>query len=574
MRPREERINKLETNPDVSVLIIGAGINGIGTFRDLALQNIDVVMVDKGDYCSGASATSSHMVHGGIRYLENGEFRLVQEAVSERNRLIMNAPHLVKPLPTTIPIFKWASGLLNAPLKFVGLLDRPAERGAIVIKTGLVLYDSYTGKQRTVPGHEFRNRNQSLESFPGINPQVRFTATYYDGAMRSPERIAVELIKDALEANDRVTSLNYMKLVSAGGSTVSMQDEISGRTVQLNPSIVVNATGPWIDLVNASIGTETRYISGTKGSHVILDHPELYRVLGGHEFFFENSDGRIVLLFPLEGKVLMGTSDIRVDNPEDITINDEEIEYFFEMVGRVFPEIKLHRSQIIYTFSGVRPLQYTQRGVTGQISRDHVVQVDEPGEQCSFPVLSLVGGKWTSFRAFSEVAADKTLTRLGVERRVSTKDLPIGGGKSFPINEEETRKYIGHLHETSQVSNLTLERLLDLYGTQTGAMIEESQAAIHEPLATIPEFSHGEINYLLKEDVVHLDDLLLRRSSLGKIGMLSRQVVQEISEISAKALSWNKDRVEAEISRFEEILRRDHRVDYKGYIGADREFSS
>src|SRR5690242_17566272 len=125
---RRAILQQLKKDGRVSVLVVGAGINGIGTFRDLALNGVDVLLIDRGDFCSGASAASSHMAHGGIRYLENGEFRLVREAVRERNRLIENAPHVVKALPTTIPIFKTWSGLLNAPLKFLNLLDRPAER--------------------------------------------------------------------------------------------------------------------------------------------------------------------------------------------------------------------------------------------------------------------------------------------------------------------------------------------------------------------------------------------------------------------------------------------------------------
>ncbi len=122
---RNEILSHLKENPKVSVLIVGGGVNGIGTFRDLALNGVDVLLVERGDFCSGASAASSHMAHGGIRYLENGEFRLVREAVQERNRMIQNAPHLVKPLPTVIPMFKRFSGLLNAPLKFFRLLDKP-----------------------------------------------------------------------------------------------------------------------------------------------------------------------------------------------------------------------------------------------------------------------------------------------------------------------------------------------------------------------------------------------------------------------------------------------------------------
>src|SRR5512132_465452 len=142
---RNEIFATLRNKPKVSVLIVGGGINGIGTFRDLGLNGVDVLLVEKSDFCSGASAASSHMAHGGIRYLENGEFRLVREAVRERNRMLENAPHVVKPLPTTIPIFQRFSGILNAPLKFFRLLDKPSERGALIIKLGLIMYDAYTG---------------------------------------------------------------------------------------------------------------------------------------------------------------------------------------------------------------------------------------------------------------------------------------------------------------------------------------------------------------------------------------------------------------------------------------------
>src|SRR5574338_1315830 len=141
---RSDILSSLRENPEVSVLVIGGGINGIGTFRDLALNGVNVLLVERADFCSGASSASSHMAHGGIRYLENGEFRLVREAVQERNRLLQNAPHLVKPLPTAIPIFKRLSGLLNAPLKFLRMLDKPTERGSLVIKLGLMMYDAYT----------------------------------------------------------------------------------------------------------------------------------------------------------------------------------------------------------------------------------------------------------------------------------------------------------------------------------------------------------------------------------------------------------------------------------------------
>jgi glycerol-3-phosphate dehydrogenase len=295
---RNEILSSLKAKPEVSVLIVGAGINGIGTFRDLALNGVDVLLIDRADFCSGASAASSHMAHGGIRYLENGEFRLVREAVRERNRMIQNAPHIVKPLPTTVPMFKYFSGLLNAPLKFLGLLERPSERGSIIIKLGLIMYDAYTGKKRTVPRHTFFSRSESLKRWNKLNPDVANTATYYDGMISNPERLALEVLLDAEADNPNARALNYVSMVSGQKDTVILRDELSDETYEVHPQLVINAAGPWIDFANHSMGLSTRFIGGTKGSHLVLNHPELRAAIGGNEFFFENKDGRIVLIFP------------------------------------------------------------------------------------------------------------------------------------------------------------------------------------------------------------------------------------------------------------------------------------
>ena len=227
---RNEILSSLKENPEISVLIVGAGINGIGTFRDLTLNGVDVLLVDRADFCSGASAASSHMAHGGIRYLENGEFRLVREAVRERNRMIQNAPHIVKPLPTTIPIFKYFSGIFNAPLKFLGWLDKPSERGSLIIKLGLLMYDAYTGKHRTVPRHKVLSRANSLAKWKQLNPQVVNTATYYDGLISNPERLALEILLDAEADNPNARVLNYVSMVSGEKDTVILRDELSDET--------------------------------------------------------------------------------------------------------------------------------------------------------------------------------------------------------------------------------------------------------------------------------------------------------------------------------------------------------
>jgi glycerol-3-phosphate dehydrogenase len=571
LQTRATRLQRLRDSPRPSVLIIGAGINGIGTFRDLALQGVDVVIVDRGDYCSGASAASSHMVHGGIRYLENGEFRLVREAVQERNRLIENAPHLVDPLPTAFPIFKLFSGLLNAPLKFLGLLDRPAERGAVVLKLGMTLYDFYTREQKTVPKHVFRNREASLRLFPALNPEIKYTGTYYDGAMASPERIALELILDAVHANDRAIALNYVGLESANGEVVTLKDHLSGETLALKPEIVINAAGPWIDLVNESLGERTDFIGGTKGSHVILDHPELRRTIRDHEFLFENKDGRIVLIFPLRDKVMIGTSDIRIDDPNGIVISEAEIDYFFDMIGRVFPAIRVNRSNIVFTFSGVRPLQRSEDGSTGQISRDHKLEVVDPGELLDVPVLSLVGGKWTSFRAFAALVADEVLERLGRSRRLSTIDLPIGGGAGYPATAADRIEMLESWQQRSRQSRERIDKLFDRYGMRAEMILAAVDRREDASLEEYPDLSHGEIEYICQhEDVVHLDDFVFRRSLLAMLGRLTPAGLAEVGQACASALGWAPDKTAAEIERVRSILRLDHRMDFTRYIGSRR----
>ncbi|MEI6291505.1 MAG: FAD-dependent oxidoreductase, partial [Chloroflexota bacterium] len=314
---RADILSSIKTkSPDV--LIVGAGINGTGTFRDLALNGVDVLLIDRGDFCSGASAASSHMAHGGIRYLENGEFRLVREAVQERNRMIENAPHVVRPLPTVVPMFKLFSGLLNAPFKFLNLLDKPAERGALVIKIGLIFYDSFTRSQGTVPPHKFEGREKSLEKYPKLSPDIKYTATYYDGQILSPERFTVELVLDGEAEGEHAKALNYVSLNGKNGNNVSLKDELTGEIFDIHPKLIINAAGPWIDIANSSIGLSGHYIGGTKGSHLVLRHPELRSAIGDNEFFFENKDGRIVLIFPFYDKVIIGTSDIPITDPDAV----------------------------------------------------------------------------------------------------------------------------------------------------------------------------------------------------------------------------------------------------------------
>lgn len=561
---RQETLAQIKAKPFLDVLIVGAGINGIGTFRDLTLNGVDVLIVDRGDFCSGASAASSHMAHGGIRYLENGEFRLVREAVGERNRMIQNAPHLVKPLPTAIPIFKHFSGLLNAPLKFLGLLDKPSERGSVVIKLGLMLYDAYTGANRVVPRHQFRGRTESLARWGRLHPGIVSTAEYYDGLIRNPERLALEILLDGEADGGR--ALNYVALAGGQGNTVTLRDELTGETFDIQAKLVINAAGPWIDSANAALGQSTRFIGGTKGSHLVLDHPELRRAIGDNEFFFENKDGRIVLIFPLFDKVLVGTSDIKINNPDEARCTDEEVDYFIGMIARVFPDIKVDHEHIVFRFTGVRPLASSLAKSTAQYSRDHEIQVVSGAlTGLDYPVYSLVGGKWTSFRAFSEQVTDKALTFFGLERKKSTEYLAVGGGRNYPRTDEDEKRFIDRLKAWAGLSDARARALFERYGTRAEAVAE---FLTHQPdslLKSLPEYSRREIAFLAQnEKIIHLDDLLLRRTMLGMLGQLTRPIVDELADVLGDSLGWSATQKQAEVARMLEMLATRHGVRLNG----------
>ncbi|MEU1972285.1 glycerol-3-phosphate dehydrogenase/oxidase [Microbacterium sp. NPDC019599] len=551
MRDGGSGFEALAARPSADVLIIGGGINGLATFRDLVLQGLDVALVERADYVSGASASSSHMIHGGIRYLENGEFRLVHEAVTERNALLRLAPHFVRPLQTTIPIFTTFSGVLSAPLRFLrhgGSKTR--ERGALLIKVGLVIYDSFSRSGGRVPRHSFEGRARSLERFPRLNPRVKYTATYWDASLHDPERLAIDILSDARAAGrGRARAANYTAAVGVADGGVVLRDLETGDETRFSASVVINASGPWTDLTNAALGDPTSFMGGTKGSHIVLDHAELLEATGGRELFFEHRDGRIVLIYPLKGRVLVGTTDLEHDMDDPIVCTEEEVDYFIALIGHILPGIPVDRSQIVYRFAGVRPLPGHGGVAPGFVSRDYRVEAAPLEGSPGTTVLSLVGGKWTTFRASAEHLADRTLAQLSLSRVRSTKKLPIGGGRGYPTTEPARRQWLA-AHE----GGFGVERaaiLLDRYGTVAADVIEAIAVDDDdEPLRTLPEYSTAELRHLARtEDVVHLDDLLMRRTSIAFIGAATAEVAAEVADAVAPVLGWSVRTRQAEVER-------------------------
>ena len=560
---REQRLEAIRRQPEVSVLIVGGGINGVGLLRELALEGVDALLVEKSDFASGASSASTRLIHGGLRYLENGEFRLVKESLRERARLLENAPHYVRPLPITIPIFGWAEGLLSAPARFLGLKVPPRDRGALLCKIGLSLYDLLAGKQAVLPTHQFKSRQASLAARPQLNPEIVCTAIYYDAWISYPERLCVELVLDAESQCSAALGLNYVCLEGAEGDKVVLKDEITGQRFEIKPRIVVNATGAWIDFTNRALGRQTQYIGGTKGSHLVLDHPELLAATQGHMLYFANADGRICIFYPFYGTVIAGSTDIPVSDPEMALCDEDEVDYILESVSQVFPAIPRLRDRrnIVYRFCGVRPLPRSDASTPGEISRDHSCEIIPAGNGVAFPVYSLVGGKLTDFRAFGEQVADRILKHLARPRVASSADLPIGGGKGYPKTAAQKGARLASFEEKTRLPMKRLETLLDRYGTRGEAVAQFMSAAPDQRVRSLPDYSRREVQFLASQEcIVHLDDLVLRRTIMALLGQLSLELLEELAVMLAAELEWPPERTQQEIARTVALLSKVHAV--------------
>ncbi|GGB01279.1 glycerol-3-phosphate dehydrogenase [Brucella endophytica] len=548
---------------DYDVVIIGAGINGAGLFRELCLQGVKCLVVDKADFGSGTSAAPSRLIHGGIKYIETGELGLVAQSTLERNLLLRNAPHCVEPLPTFLPSFSYAKGALAALRTLAGSTTAPRSRGALLIKVGLWLYDVYGARHRVMPKHRFLFRKAALKEMPEITPRIVAGGIYYDARITRPERLVWELISDGLQASPESHARNYTELESRDGGVLTFKDD-QGRRFTARPKIVVNAGGPWIDRINASLGEPTKLIGGTKGSHILLRHPDLAESLKGRMIYFEADDGRICLVYEYLGLALVGSTDIKANDPDDIKCEENEVDYFLASLKSLLPRMHFDRSQIVYTYSGIRPLPASDATQPGLISRDHSAPILPPTVERPFSIVSLVGGKWTTFRGFAEEVADTLLKQLDAPRRQSTQMQPIGGGRAFPTDETSRKNWIETQSNTSGLSAEFVDRLLARYGTTTERVLAHIRNFKGEAsLEHVPGYTKGEIDWIARSEMItHLPDIAMRRTTMAIEGLLSRSGLEEIAAITGAALGWTDEKRRQEIEMTVSLLEARHGLSF------------
>lgn len=525
------------------VVIVGGGINGCGLFRDLAAQGVDCLLVDKGDFCSGASAAPSRLIHGGIKYLETGEFRLVRQSAMERNLLLKNAPHYVKPLETVLPVHSWFGGIVPSVMRFLGFKAKLNDRGAVITEIGLLLYDLFGRHFRTMPNHRMRLRRTMRAAMPELTPDIVAAGIYYEGRITHAERLGLELLLDGMADNPQAVALNHVAASGDGQGGIVLADALTGARATVTADVVVNAGGAWIDAVNRALGITTRHMGGNKGSHLIVRNERLHRALGGRMVYFGSADGRVNLLYPFMGNVLVGSTDIPVDDPDRAACDAGERQYLSTVTREVFPDIEIRPEEIVMAYCGVRPLPRSDGLDPGAVSRDHSIARDTMPDGRT-PVYSLIGGKWTTYRGFSEEAADLVLDRLGRSRRSSTRDLPIGGGRGYPA---DAGAFVDALADGLRSREAAAD-LFARYGSRARLAAEAARAEGDRPLRSLPAYGRAELAWICRnERVGRLADLLFRRTDIALSGRLSLAVIAEAADIAAESLGWDAARRQNEI---------------------------
>ena len=375
------------------VVIIGAGINGAGIARDAAMRGLKVLLIDKGDVGGGTTSASTRLIHGGLRYLENFEFGLVRESLREREILLRIAPHLVKPLAITIPIYK------------------QSKRGRVTIRAGMILYDLLSWN-KSLPRHRMLSRAETLKRWPGLNSEgLLGSALYYDAQVEFPERLVLENVQSAREFGAEVFTYTQVTGFAVENGKVSGVEFVreDGQKHFAETEIVINAAGPWIDQVLDRLPVESpKLIGGTKGSHIVV--PPFPDAPANAIYVEARSDRRPIFVIPWNDVFLIGTTDVRFQgDPDEVHCELWEIDYLLAETNLALPGSHLTRDSILYAYSGVRPLPVTGDKDEQSITRRHFIR-----EHPRLPnLLSIVGGKLTTYRSLAEECVDLIFRKLG-----------------------------------------------------------------------------------------------------------------------------------------------------------------
>ena len=519
------------------LIVVGAGINGLGIARDAANRGLSVALVEMEDVGSGTSNYSGRLVHGGLRYLEQGDVALVRESLRERERLFRLAPHLVKPVPLMMPFYKHN------------------RRSSWAIRAGMIAYDILSFDKSTA-SHVVLSREDTLKRSAGLDPEgLGGSVIFMDGQVIWSERLCVEVALSALAEGVKIFTHSEVDGFLYDGNRVCgirYKDRINGERHALGGRIVVNAAGPWVDFVlGHDDKAKKRFIGGTKGSHLVVD---AFPGAPGDVVYYESkTDGRLVLVIPWGAHYMIGTTDLRFeDNPETVCADVSEVAYLLSEVNRLIPQAGLTESDILYTYSGVRPLPFVPDKSESSVSRSHVIHDHAPAQD---RLLSIIGGKLTTYRSLAEETVDLVFRKLGKKPpRCLTASLPFPGARVG--DWDAYRRGLERLHP---VSRTTIDRLVDIYGSRARDILgfAKSDPALLQPLGNTSDAIGAELVFTWKHEFARtLIDVLLRRTMIGLDANLGSSVVERAADILAEHLKWDRGRRDGEVDASRRYMER------------------
>ena len=506
------------TEQTFDLIIIGGGITGAGILYEAARRGYKCLLLEKEDFASGTSSRSGKQIHGGIRYLKQGQFNLVRESLHERNYLIKKYPHLVKPLEFLFPFTKQK----------------------LIFSAFMTIYQ-FLGKDEQLPKYRFINREETLKIFPYLDVEkLKGSFIYYD-AITDDARLCNEVINDAQKTGNSF-AINYCEVLSLNDSCgiqlLTAIDKIENCQRQFRAKFIVNSTGVWTNQVlNRLSSKHVNLTAPSKGVHLVFSKkrfPTETTIIvpsGAH-------DGRMLYVFPWEyGSVIVGTTDTEYTGDiNNVATEDDDIDYLLKALQKFAPSLRLNRKDILFTYSGLRPLLRSDKSSTVR-SREY--QIWWEGES----LLNIVGGKLTDFHSMAKTLVSELARKIVPEIKTAESDLVY----SNPLKPDALpAAFVKLIREkfpkaSEEIFSIARENEINL-------------KTLHSDL----EITFAElIYYIRKTQCYHLDDLLTRRVSLTYVLNAlpdKSQIIRKAAEIMKKECSWSEQEFKDEIENFEKIL--------------------
>jgi len=527
---------------DFDVAVVGGGMAGAGIARDLALRGLSVALVEKGDFASGTTSRSSKLIHGGLRYLELFDVALVRESLRERATLGRLAPHVVRPLPFLVPIY------------------RDSSRGLVKVRIGMKLY-----QWLTPGGDRERYRVLSAPEALGLEPAIRGEGLrgagyYFDDLLVYPERLCLENVLSACRHGGRAVNYAEVEEILRGPDHVvaglKVRDLLTGQVTTLRARLLVNATGPWVDQFRERAGVlerGARIVRRTKGIHCLLPR------LTTRALYHSTADNRMIFVIPWREFSLVGTTDTDFEGDLDrVYATRAEVGYLLEEVRRVLPDPRVSPEHVAYTYAGVRPLSFEEGRPASNVSREHKVVEEENGR-----FLSITGTKLTCFRSLAEEVGDRVVRTLGRGAASPTARRSLDGAdEEVSTVEAHTWLDVSTEATTSGLSRSTLETLVGLYGRAYSSLLTLAGKVPDGAERLCPQNPDivAQLHLAVQDELtVSLQDFLLRRTGIGTSACQGLDCAEPIGLRMRDLLGWSTRRLDAELEAYRMHVARAHR---------------